>query len=137
MDTNNVVGWVSIAILDLGVISLLRVTLSGVNIRAVLREKDPGSQPTGTQAVADVAPGAAAPDPALDNTSYSRLSGFIGSVVLACFLWAIGNIVIYLAVTDIDKIPTFLNAIGTYFLAGASLFAPYAFNQVSKVFKPG
>jgi hypothetical protein len=141
----NVIGWLCIAILDLGVVALLRIALHGIDVRSVLREKDVQSQPPGTQAVPSAAVpsatgtalAAASNDPALDNTSYSRLSGFIGSVVMACFLWAIGNIVIYQAFNESDKISSFMSSISTYFLTGASLFAPYAFNQLSKVFKPG
>jgi hypothetical protein len=132
-----VVGWLSLAILDLGAIVLLRYSLTGVSIRSVLREKDDGSQPPGTQPV--VTAGAAASiDPALDNTSYSRLAGFIGAIVMACFLWALGDFLIFACFTRSPEIiSSILNSFGYYFLAGASLFTPYAFNQLSKVFKPG
>ncbi|MGD1015074.1 MAG: hypothetical protein ABR863_01355 [Roseiarcus sp.] len=122
---------ISVLVLNLGVICLLRVALRKVDIKAVLREKDSDSQPN--------AKTVAAGGPALDNTSYSRLSGFIGSVVLACFLWAISNYVLYASFydTNTDDISKFLGSLGTYFLAGASLFAPYAFNKLSSVFKPG
>lgn len=30
-----------------------------------------------------------------------------------------------------------LSSIGTYFLSGSALFAPYAFNQLSSIFKGG
>jgi hypothetical protein len=137
-----VIVWISILVLNIGVIFLLRLTLSNIDVRSVLREKNPRSQPTGTRPTAhDVAPAVAtatgvATDPAIDNTSYSRLSGFIGSIVLACFLWAIGNILIYLAMTDMESATKFMSAMSTYFLAGASLFAPYAFNQLSAIFRP-
>jgi hypothetical protein len=32
---------------------------------------------------------------AQDNTSYRRVAGFIGAAIMACFLWAVGNYVIY------------------------------------------
>src|SRR5271168_4928412 len=76
------IAWISIVVLDGGVAIILVAALRGISIKAVLREKDPKSQPSPTQAAA-VAGGAAADDPALANTSYSRLSGFIGSTVLA------------------------------------------------------
>lgn len=125
--------WISVAVLNLGVAFILVATLRGVNIKAVLREKDPNNQPAavvGQDAAAQA-------DAALMNTSYSRLSGFIGSVVLACFLWAISNYVIYASFHEPATIPEYLKSLGSYFLAGASLFAPYAVNQLSKIFKPG
>jgi hypothetical protein len=111
------IAWLSIAILDIGVVVILRATLKNINVLAALREKDPTEQT------------------AQDNTSYSRLSGFIGSMILACFLWALGNILIYQAVTDVAEISKTLNAMSTYFLAGSALFMPYGFNQLAKVFK--
>jgi hypothetical protein len=144
MEKETVVVCLSLAILDLGVIVLLRVALSGINIRSVLREKDADSQPPGTKAIAENPVQAVAGDdsqsqgdPALDNTSYSRVAGFIGAVVMACFLWALGNILLFDAINSPTTITTLLSSMSTYFLTGSALFAPYAFNQVSKVFKPG
>jgi hypothetical protein len=137
-----VISWISIVVLNVGVIFLLRVTMSNIDVRSVLREKNPRSQPSGTRPTAhDAAPAAGdavgvTSDPSMDNTSYSRLSGFIGSIILACFLWAIGNILIYLAVNDMESATKFMSAMSTYFLAGASLFAPYAVNQLSAIFRP-
>lgn len=142
-----IVMWLSILVLNFGVFWILRQALRRLDIRSVLREKDADSQPKGTQPVgsapklvaADGDPPlnatVTASDPALDNTSYSRVSGFIGSTVMACFLWAISNYVLYAAFCDADNIAKLLASLGTYFLAGASLFAPYAVNQLSKVFK--
>lgn len=83
-------------------------------------------------------------DPALEredgatypNSSYSRLAGLIGAIVLAIFLWAFGNVVIYLSLTDPKSVTSVLSSISSYFLAGSALFAPYAFNQLRTTFNP-
>ena len=69
------------------------------------------------------------------ETSYSRVAGMIGAVVLACFVWAVGNVVLYKMFAQPNDVTNLLNSLGTYFLAGASLFAPYAVNQLSTTFK--
>jgi hypothetical protein len=83
----------------------------------------------------DAAVPGSASDPALDNTS--RLSGFIGSIVLVRFLWGVGNVVvIYEGLNDVETVTKFPNALGTYFLVSASLLTPYAVNQLSAIFRP-
>ncbi len=133
------VAWLSIGVLDLGVIWLLIFTLRAVSIKSVLREKDPNSQPslaqTAALSAAQASNGQDATIAALANTSYSRLSGFIGSIILACFLWAASNYVIYASFYEPGAVADYVKSFGSYFLAGASLFAPYAVNQLSKVFK--
>lgn len=69
------------------------------------------------------------------ETSYSRVAGMIGAVVLACFVWAVGNVALYKMFANPEEVATLLGSLGTYFLAGASLFAPYAVNQLSTTFK--
>lgn len=76
-----------------------------------------------------------------EPTSSSRLIAFIGSTVLATFLWGLGNVLLYKGIlakesADFTNIKEMLSAIGNFFLAGAALFAPYAFNQLSTVFTP-
>jgi hypothetical protein len=132
----DIIGWLGLTVFNIGTIYLLRVTLNNINVRSVLREKNPRSQPPGTRATPEASAPGSVSDPAVDNTSYSRLSGFIGSIVLVCFLWGVGNVVIYEALNDVDSVTKFLSALGTYFLAGASLFAPYAVNQLSAIFRP-
>jgi hypothetical protein len=72
-----------------------------------------------------------------DATSYSRLSGFVGAIVLASFLWGLGNVILYKAFAENgpEEIQSLLSSIGSFFLAGAALFAPYAFNQLKGVFQ--
>ncbi len=118
--------WLSLAIMDVGVIALLRIGFGNIDLRNALREKATGAQPQ--QA-------AGAPVADADNTSYSRVAGFIGAIVLACFLWATGNFVVYYAFQDPTQIAPILSSIGSYFLAGASLFAPYAVNKLSGIGK--
>jgi len=128
------VAWMSLAVLNVGVFWILVATLRGVNVKDALREKDPKSQPV---VALGAAQGQGAGDAALANTSYSRLSGYIGSIVLACFLWAVGNYVLYASFFDpnADDIPKYLQSISSYFLSGAALFAPYAVNKLSTIFK--
>lgn len=120
--------WVSLAIMDVGVLALLRIGFGQIDLRNALREKAPDAQP-------QQQPGPNVPVADADNTSYSRVAGFIGAMVLACFLWATGNFVVYYAFQDPTQIAPLLGSIGSYFLAGASLFAPYAVNKLSGIGK--
>ena len=72
----------------------------------------------------------------IGDRSYSRLTGLIGGVVLAIFLWAFGNVIVYLSLTDPASVTGILSSISSYFLAGSALFAPYAFNQLRTSFNP-
>ena len=72
----------------------------------------------------------------IGNQSYSRLTGLIGGVVLAIFLWAFGNVLIYLSLMDPKTVKDVLSSVSSYFFAGSALFAPYAFNQLRTSFNP-
>lgn len=70
-----------------------------------------------------------------DKASFSRVAGAIGAMALASFMAGLG-LWIFFAInmedaTRIDRLPK----LSTYFLGGSALFAPYAFNQLSKIFK--
>ena len=62
--------------------------------------------------------------------SYSRISGALGSVVLAAFFWATGNMVITMAFADTAAIRPLLDNAARYCLIGSALFAPYAVRQL-------
>ena len=71
-----------------------------------------------------------------DLTSYSRLTGALGAVILTTFFWALGNIIIWKAFTNIDDMMKISNSVGNFFMIGAALFLPYAFNQIRNIFAP-
>lgn len=72
-----------------------------------------------------------------EPTSFSRVAGSIGAVSLAAFMAGLG-LWVFFAISDEDAtMIDRLSKLSTYFLGGAALFAPYAFNQLSKVFKTG
>ena len=69
-----------------------------------------------------------------NKTSFSRVSGAIGSIALASFVTGLG-LWIFFALNQSDvSIIGRLSNISTYLLGGASLFAPYAFNQLKGLF---
>jgi hypothetical protein len=69
-----------------------------------------------------------------DSTSYSRVTGLVGAVIVTSFFWAIGNIIIYKAFTQVSDIKLITESVGRFFLVGSALFLPYAFNQLKTVF---
>jgi len=69
----------------------------------------------------------------VDATSYSRVTGAIGAVMVASLFWVVSNIGIVTAILRPSDLPTILNASGKLFLVGAALFLPYAFNQLKSV----
>lgn len=70
-----------------------------------------------------------------DATSYSRVAGMLGAVVMATFFWAVGNVVLFKMMTAPAEVEAMLTGVSTFFLAGATLYAPYAVNQLKEAFK--
>ncbi|MDB5541035.1 MAG: hypothetical protein JWQ89_2762 [Devosia sp.] len=142
-----VVMWGAIIVFNIAILRLLQMTLKNVDLQGALMEKGPAdtikqvttsAEPTPTDGggikmeqkeTKETSQGISA------DTSYSRVAGMVGAVVLACFIWGIGNIVLYKAFADPGGVESLLASLGGFFLAGASLFAPYAFNQLSSAFK--
>ena len=90
--------WGALIILNLPAVRPLTWGLGQVNVRDVVREKDPNS----AKAAIAASPEAKATGTAreatglpLDATSYSRVAGFVGTIVMASFLWALSNIIVY------------------------------------------
>lgn len=70
-----------------------------------------------------------------EATSFSRVSGAIGAIALASFFTGLGLwILLKLDSEKANDIPTLLNGIWNFIWAGAALFAPYAFNQIGRIF---
>jgi hypothetical protein len=67
------------------------------------------------------------------DPSFSRVAGALGAIGLASTFVGIGYWVIYQLFLG-DNLAK-LNDLGIYFLAGSALFLPYAFNQISSIFK--
>lgn len=73
---------------------------------------------------------------ATESTSYSRVTGALGAVVVTSLFWSIGNMVLAHALAGDDKIPPLIRAVTPFFLTGSALFLPYVFNQL-KTLIPG
>jgi hypothetical protein len=55
---------------------------------------------------------------------------------MACFLWALGNLFILLIFQGrLSDVKATMDNLSAFFLAGASLFLPYGFNQLKSAFK--
>lgn len=99
--------------------------------KRLVRTVDPPPQP-------NPAPNPSPPQPigqkADDVPSTSRLGAAVGTLVLAIMALGVGYYMLWSLFTQqgVD-----LSSIGTYFLSGSALFAPYAFNQLSSIFKGG
>jgi hypothetical protein len=82
---------------------------------------------------------AESPDPDTGDYkgSFSRTAGAFGAMGMAAALVGISYWVIFDLYEDSNgsSLGNLKNA-GWYFLAGSALFAPYAFNQLSKIFNP-
>jgi hypothetical protein len=137
--------WGAIIVFNIAILQLLRTTMRGLDLSAALSEKGPGGTVEESIKTTEPVPG----DGQIEKekkeklmspgtpgeTSYSRVAGMVGAVVLACFIWAIGNVVLFKAFATPAEVAPMLASLGGFFLAGASLFAPYAFNQLSNAFK--
>ena len=70
------------------------------------------------------------------TTSYSRISGLFGSVIISAFFWALGNVIIWKAFQNPTQVEQIINGVQKFFLVGSALFLPYAFNQLRLIFAP-
>lgn len=116
-------GWIlalTLIVFDLGTALLLRWSLRQAKPEELVREKAPEGR----------APGGG-------ETSYSRVAGLVGSVVIACFFWAFGNILIWRAFADPSgqSVKALVEGIWPWLTGGAAMFLPYAVNQLRAVFK--
>jgi hypothetical protein len=68
-----------------------------------------------------------------EKGSFSRISGVIGSIVLAAFFGGVSYWALFTLFSggSLDK----LSELQTFFLVGSALFAPYAFNQLRSIFQ--
>ena len=78
------------------------------------------------------------PDPATGEFkgSFSRTAGAFGAMALAASLVGISYWIVFDLFYNSGSNLKNLQSAGWYFLAGAALFAPYAFNQLAKIFNP-
>ena len=140
--------WGTLIVFNVGIIKLLQVTLRDADLTTALKEKSPQGPPTTTTVTTDVTQDGAPvgektlqtkettePQPASDDSSYSRIAGMIGAVVMAVFLWGLGNILLYKCFGAVGEVATIMQNVGSFFLAGAALFAPYAANKLTAAFK--
>lgn len=97
-------------------------------LATALSEKNVQSAPGG-------APGAA-PVPGQDQPgSFSRLAGTIGAIGIAATFVGIGYWIIFDLFLNNGGDLTKIGDLKYYFLAGSAMFLPYAFNQLSSIFK--
>lgn len=122
--------WFVILMFNGATIKLLTITLGSIDIARAMEEKKTLTIVSKTEGKIDSQVAGARPAP----TSYSRIAGMVGAVVLATFLWSLGNIIIYMSFGVTTEVKELLESISAFFLAGASLFAPYAFNQLGQIF---
>jgi hypothetical protein len=139
MTYDAMVGGATMIIFNGSIVALLRVTLRDADFSQALTEKN-ATGPQGTQGSAPLSSvmGGAASSPATDGsgnpTSYSRVAGMTGAVVLACFLWALGNAVLYRIFHAPADVSSLITSTAEFFLVGSAMFLPYAFNQIKAAF---
>lgn len=70
------------------------------------------------------------------DTSFSRVAGIAGAIMLTAFLMIFGGFIIlnFDGTSDGANIGKWFESIKGYLIFSASLFAPYAANQISKLF---
>ena len=121
----------NLVIVNVAFAFLLRTLGRAISLKDVLREKTPSAQ---TSAQAQAANAAAILTAALpDATSFSRVSGLLGCIVLAGFIWGLSNVVLFQAFADPGKISDLLTGTSTFILSSSALFAPYAFNSLKSL----
>ncbi|MCZ8315540.1 hypothetical protein [Phreatobacter sp.] len=118
-------------------IALIVTSLRHVVFAEVLGEKAPSRQPADRGAAAGAnAGGAASSEPAAEPGSFSRVAGFVGSVVMATFFWGIANVVLFRLMAGDAGVARLLDGIPTFLFAGSAMFLPYAANQLRGMINP-
>lgn len=107
--------WLAFLSFNMPIAGFLLAVPFGKRLDDVLKEKTPDG--TATSA-----------------TSYSRVTGALGAVILTSFFWAVGNVVLSIALVDAAKIKPLLEGVWPFFLIGSAFFLPYAFNQLKTLF---
>ncbi|WP_051593886.1 hypothetical protein [Bordetella hinzii] len=109
----------------------LRFIDKALSEKRLVRAVDPPPQPNPAPNPAPSPPAGQKSD---EVPSTSRLGAAVGTLVLAVMALGVGYYMLWALFTQqsVD-----LSTIGTYFLSGSALFAPYAFNQLSSIFKEG
>ncbi len=118
-------------IYNLATLGLLFICLRSMNLKLMLREKAVPVAAVPANPVGPTAPGPGRGGDPDGGNSYSRITGCAGSVVLATFIWALGNAVLYNAYEAPQTVKDMLTGVAPFILSGSALFAPYAFNQLS------
>ncbi|MEE3623007.1 hypothetical protein UCD39_03265 [Nitrospirillum sp. BR 11752] len=124
--------WIVMIIFNVAVLKLLTGSWGKIDVRDMVREKNPKLS-LNTVPVIPNQDGQTSDKST--NTSYSRVSGLVGAIVLTCFFWAFGNVIIYKFFVHPTDIEVGVKGAAGFLLAGSALFAPYAFNQLSSAFK--
>ena len=73
------------------------------------------------------------PAGAIESTSYSRITGLFGAVVVTSFFWAMGNVVLWYLFEAPEMADKIIDGVWKFFILGAALFLPYAFNQLRAI----
>lgn len=110
--------WITLGIFNIAIIVLLRLTLKSVSLTEAMREKSTPEQPNAS------------------DTSYSRIAGMLGAIVLGCLIWGLGNAVLARAILEPQEVETMLKGVWPFLLSTSALFAPYAFNQLKDAMQP-
>jgi len=117
MVNSELLKWVVFLSFNLPIIAIVASVPFAKRLSQALEEKSPTGDATGV-------------------TSYSRVTGAFGAVILTAFFWAVGNILLANSLSEVDfsKLAQLLDALGRFFLIGSALFLPYAFNQLKTLF---
>jgi len=65
--------------------------------------------------------------------SFSRVAGTVGSIILAASFAGISYWILFQLFDEPSKIK--FDGLGKYFLVASALYAPYAFNKISSIFR--
>jgi hypothetical protein len=117
VDIKSLLPWLVLLTFNVPIMAALVCVTFSARLSDVLKEKSPLGDCTGI-------------------TSYSRVIGAVGGVIVTAFFWAGGNILIAsaLALEDFTQLTKLIDALSRFLLFGSALFLPYAFNQLKSLF---
>ncbi|MEO0328155.1 MAG: hypothetical protein AAF217_06095 [Pseudomonadota bacterium] len=89
---------------------------------------DPDNTPVITQVLSEGNSGS-------DKPSFSRIAGLMGAIILSAFSVGLGLFLLIALATDRTGSISIIDEISNYFLAMTAMFAPYAVNQLGRLFQ--
>jgi hypothetical protein len=124
--------WIAVAAMSLVLVAGFRLLVK--ELQKPIDSNNVNGQTVLQQALSEKPSPAPGGGTAPTEPSFSRVAGAIGALGIAAAFVGIGYWILH-ALFFVKSDLANIDGLRTYFLAGAAMFLPYAFNQLASIFK--